>query len=81
MSRGTKRVARKKIGRNEPCPCGSGKKWKNCHLLKAREIQEDIRKGAQYVRDYSSLYGVIKIKDAPTNAPVEIVQAEQLVKV
>jgi preprotein translocase subunit SecA len=21
----------KKIGRNEPCPCGSGKKFKNCH--------------------------------------------------
>lgn len=22
----------KKIGRNDPCPCGSGKKYKNCHL-------------------------------------------------
>jgi len=21
----------KKIGRNDPCPCGSGKKWKKCH--------------------------------------------------
>lgn len=21
---------KKKIGRNEPCPCGSGKKFKNC---------------------------------------------------
>ena len=21
----------KKIGRNEPCPCGSGKKYKQCH--------------------------------------------------
>jgi preprotein translocase subunit SecA len=21
----------KKAGRNEPCPCGSGKKFKNCH--------------------------------------------------
>ena len=21
----------KKVGRNEPCPCGSGKKFKNCH--------------------------------------------------
>ncbi|PID89364.1 MAG: hypothetical protein CSB01_02390 [Bacteroidia bacterium] len=20
-----------KIGRNEPCPCGSGKKFKSCH--------------------------------------------------
>ena len=23
-----------KTGRNEPCPCGSGKKYKNCCLLK-----------------------------------------------
>ena len=23
-------VKEKKIGRNEPCPCGSGKKYKNC---------------------------------------------------
>jgi len=29
----TKRKPRvsKKIGRNDPCPCGSGKKYKNCH--------------------------------------------------
>jgi preprotein translocase subunit SecA len=20
-----------KIGRNDPCPCGSGKKYKHCH--------------------------------------------------
>jgi preprotein translocase subunit SecA len=20
-----------KVGRNEPCPCGSGKKFKHCH--------------------------------------------------
>ena len=24
-------VKGKKIGRNEPCPCGSGKKYKHCH--------------------------------------------------
>jgi len=23
-----------KTGRNEPCPCGSGKKYKNCCLVK-----------------------------------------------
>ncbi|EKD76160.1 MAG: Preprotein translocase, SecA subunit, partial [uncultured bacterium] len=22
-----------KVGRNEPCPCGSGKKYKKCHLI------------------------------------------------
>ena len=24
-------VADAKVGRNEPCPCGSGKKFKKCH--------------------------------------------------
>src|SRR5215213_1946043 len=23
-----------KVGRNDPCPCGSGKKYKKCHLNK-----------------------------------------------
>ncbi len=26
-----RRIVTKKIGRNEPCPCGSGKKYKQCH--------------------------------------------------
>jgi len=28
-------VANDKVGRNEPCPCGSGKKFKKCHGLAA----------------------------------------------
>jgi preprotein translocase subunit SecA len=28
------RGQRKKIGRNDPCPCGSGKKYKKCHYPK-----------------------------------------------
>jgi SWIM/SEC-C metal-binding protein len=24
------KIAEKKVGRNEPCPCGSGKKYKRC---------------------------------------------------
>ena len=24
-----------KVGRNDPCPCGSGKKYKNCHMREA----------------------------------------------
>jgi uncharacterized protein len=27
----------KKVGRNDPCPCGSGKKYKNCHMLIEQE--------------------------------------------
>jgi preprotein translocase subunit SecA len=24
-------IRREKVGRNDPCPCGSGKKYKKCH--------------------------------------------------
>jgi uncharacterized protein YecA (UPF0149 family) len=27
-----KQIARKRIGRNDTCPCGSGRKFKNCCL-------------------------------------------------
>lgn len=27
-------IPRKKVGRNDPCPCGSGKKYKNCCMSK-----------------------------------------------
>ncbi len=33
------RATRRKIGRNEPCPCGSGLKYKKCHL---RQDQNSI---------------------------------------
>ncbi len=31
--------AEKKVGRNDPCPCGSGKKYKNCHGLQQAGAQ------------------------------------------
>ncbi|MBC7261170.1 MAG: SEC-C domain-containing protein, partial [Chloroflexi bacterium] len=43
-----------KIGRNDPCPCGSGKKYKNCCLAKdrARRIHESTwRRDEQLVLD------------------------------
>ena len=30
----TIKITERKIGRNEPCPCGSGKKYKKCHMGK-----------------------------------------------
>ena len=30
-------VKKEKVGRNDPCPCGSGKKYKNCCLLKEKD--------------------------------------------
>jgi preprotein translocase subunit SecA len=30
----------KKVGRNDPCPCGSGKKYKNCHGMHQNVVPE-----------------------------------------
>ena len=45
MDRRTEMVARvqSKVGRNMPCPCGSGKKFKQCCLAKQSQ-KEDRRK-------------------------------------
>lgn len=34
-SKPTPGQAKVKIGRNDPCPCGSGKKWKKCGMINA----------------------------------------------
>ena len=31
----------RKVGRNEPCPCGSGKKYKKCCMLKPKDEQSE----------------------------------------
>ena len=38
------KVIMKKIGRNELCPCGSGKKYKKCHMGREEEllVEEDV---------------------------------------
>ncbi len=35
------RRQKNKVGRNDPCPCGSGKKYKNCCLREKKEAAED----------------------------------------
>jgi len=32
----------KHIGRNDPCPCGSGKKYKKCCFLKVEVIESKL---------------------------------------
>ena len=36
-----------KVGRNDPCPCGSGKKYKHCHLRQDRKASRRSRRRAQ----------------------------------
>jgi hypothetical protein len=39
-----------KAGRNGPCPCGSGKKYKKCCLLKQREHERAVREARRRPR-------------------------------
>lgn len=36
------------MGRNDPCPCGSGKKYKNCCIYKELEDNDDLIKVTSY---------------------------------
>ena len=43
----TLRRTTKKVGRNDPCPCGSGKKYKNCCMKKDQEAERQAIKDLQ----------------------------------
>ncbi|MDR0913274.1 MAG: SEC-C domain-containing protein [Methanobrevibacter sp.] len=43
-------MGKNKIGRNDPCPCGSGKKYKNCCLKNNRKLDSN-----QYENDSNNL--------------------------
>jgi preprotein translocase subunit SecA len=37
-------LTRAKVGRNDPCPCGSGRKWKHCGLINSEEHRARAQK-------------------------------------
>ena len=41
LGRGTMSIQKKKRGRNAPCPCGSGKRYKHCHGLSWAEFRRE----------------------------------------
>lgn len=46
------------VGRNDPCPCGSGKKYKKCCLVKKENLSEDVK----VITDNGSLWNMRFIK-------------------
>jgi hypothetical protein len=45
MSLEESRLRRKSAGRNDPCPCGSGKKYKKCHAAEDEAaVSEELAK-------------------------------------
>ena len=39
------------IGRNEPCPCGSSKKYKDCHLSEGEAYLAKLKAERQRLKD------------------------------
>ena len=37
-------IVRQNPGRNDPCPCGSGKKYKRCHLSQVESPENPLRR-------------------------------------
>lgn len=59
------------IGRNEPCHCGSGKKYKKCCLEKDREKQRNVRVATSVEVITGSRRAVSTSAPAPTAQSVE----------
>ena len=51
----------KKIGRNDPCPCGSGKKFKNCHLGKEDQLTHESAAGEFSPEDSARITGLPQV--------------------
>ena len=60
--------AHKTPGRNEPCHCGSGKKYKQCCLAKDEAAQREARAGASAEAAAAAAGDAAKPK-APPQAP------------
>jgi tetratricopeptide (TPR) repeat protein len=79
-----------KTGRNDPCPCGSGKKYKHCCLEKDRaaELAPAVRQRvalqaqkanqAALRKDYQAELQEAQALDAASNAVVDLVHAGRL---
>jgi SEC-C motif len=71
----------RKIGRNEPCWCGSKKKYKKCHLDRDRlPIKQPWEIAAEQRKHYSGERYCLHPERSPTNCSGAIVKAHSLAK-
>jgi protein O-GlcNAc transferase len=60
-----------KVGRNDPCPCGSGKKYKKCCLPLHEESRAKEREAAALTPGFTDL-------DDLSNSVVDLIEAGRL---
>ena len=56
-----------KIGRNAPCPCGSGKKYKKCCLLPKAGKEQEYASSTKFIPVYTQL-------DQLSNSVVDLIK-------
>jgi tetratricopeptide (TPR) repeat protein len=74
-----------KTGRNDPCPCGSGKKYKHCCLEKDQTVEhEKFARAAAAAAEQKEIEDRIKALDeahglaAASNAVIDLIDAGKL---
>ena len=60
-----------KIGRNAPCPCGSGKKYKKCCLLPKAGKEQEYASSTKFIPVYTQL-------DQLSNSVVDLIKQNRL---
>ncbi|MEI6531249.1 MAG: SEC-C metal-binding domain-containing protein [Chlamydiota bacterium] len=65
------------VGRNDPCPCGSGKKYKTCCLGKKRKINAKVMEAPSKV---TSLMGRVSASTPPKKEGFEMTEKDYRVK-
>jgi Tfp pilus assembly protein PilF len=60
-----------KIGRNAPCPCGSGKKYKKCCLLPKAGKEQEYASSTKFIPVYTQL-------DQLSNSIVDLIKQNRL---
>jgi SEC-C motif len=60
------------LGRNEPCPCGSGKKYKQCHLAADEAKEREARAKASAEAPAPAAAGTEDAAPAPGARPKHV---------
>jgi len=59
-----------KPGRNDPCPCGSGKKFKRCHGGPNADYEEMISRGAEEVQRRAEIHWIQQQRQQGLGRPI-----------
>jgi tetratricopeptide (TPR) repeat protein len=67
-----------KTGRNQPCPCGSGKKYKTCCLRKDEDAQRQAERAAAPPTGRTGVDDGLDLLDSRSNRVVDLIDEGRL---